>query len=34
MAALAARHAAVAHIQVAYEVSERRACTALGTDRI
>jgi putative transposase len=29
----AARREAVAHLQVAYEVSERRACTALGADR-
>ena len=30
----AARREAVAHLQVAYEVSERRACSALGADRI
>jgi putative transposase len=29
----AARREAVAHLQVAYEVSERRACSALGADR-
>src|SRR6201993_2278182 len=29
----AARREAVAHLQVAYEVSERRACAALGADR-
>lgn len=29
----AARREAVAHLRVAYEVSERRACSALGTDR-
>ena len=29
----AARREAVAHLRVAYEVSERRACTALGADR-
>ncbi len=29
----AARREAVAHFQVAYEVSERRACSALGADR-
>ena len=29
----AARREAVAHLQVAYEVSERRACMALGADR-
>jgi hypothetical protein len=28
----AARREAVAHLQVAYEVSERRACTALGAN--
>jgi putative transposase len=30
----AARREAVAHLRVAYEVSERRACSALGADRI
>lgn len=29
----AVRREAVAHLQVAYEVSERRACAALGADR-
>jgi putative transposase len=29
----AARREAVAHLRVAYEVSERRACSALGADR-
>jgi len=29
----AARREAVAHLQIAYEVSERRACSALGADR-
>ena len=29
----AARREAAAHLQVAYEVSERRACSALGADR-
>jgi putative transposase len=29
----AARREAVVHLRVAYEVSERRACSALGTDR-
>ena len=29
----AARREAVAHLQVAFEVSERRACSALGADR-
>ena len=29
----AARREAVAHLQVAYEVSERRACSALRADR-
>ena len=29
----AVRREAVAHLKVAYEVSERRACSALGTDR-
>src|SRR5437868_401569 len=29
----AARREAVAHVQVAYEVSERRACSAVGADR-
>jgi putative transposase len=29
----AARREAVAHLRVAYEVSERRACSTLGTDR-
>jgi putative transposase len=29
----AARREAVAHLRVAYEVSERRACSALGSDR-
>jgi putative transposase len=29
----AARREAVAHLRVAFEVSERRACSALGTDR-
>ena len=29
----AARREAVAHLQVGYEVSERRACSALGADR-
>jgi putative transposase len=29
----AARREAVAHLQVVYEVSERRACSALGADR-
>jgi putative transposase len=29
----AARREAVAHLQLAYEVSERRACSALGADR-
>src|ERR1700733_3680895 len=29
----AARREAVAHLQVTYKVSERRACSALGTDR-
>src|SRR3954471_197406 len=29
----AARREAVVHLRVAYEVSERRACCALGTDR-
>jgi hypothetical protein len=29
----AAWREAVAHLQVAYEVSERRACSALGADR-
>ena len=29
----AARREAVAHLQVTHEVSERRACTALGADR-
>jgi putative transposase len=29
----AARREAVAHLRLAYEVSERRACSALGTDR-
>lgn len=29
----AARREAVAHLQLVYEVSERRACSALGTDR-
>jgi putative transposase len=29
----AARREAVAHLRFAYEVSERRACSALGTDR-
>lgn len=29
----AARREAVAHLEVAYEVSERRACSALGADR-
>jgi putative transposase len=29
----AARREAVAHLQVAYEVSERRACSAVGADR-
>jgi putative transposase len=29
----AARREAVAHLQVVYEVSERRACAALGADR-
>jgi HTH-like domain len=29
----AVRREAVAHLQVAYEVSERRACSAVGTDR-
>jgi len=29
----AARRAAVVHLWVAYEVSERRACSALGADR-
>ena len=28
----AARREAVAHLRVAYEVSERRACSALGAD--
>jgi len=28
-----ARREAVAHLQVAHEVSERRACAALGADR-
>lgn len=29
----AARREAVAHLEIAYEVSERRACSALGADR-
>src|SRR3954449_6800247 len=29
----AARREAIAHLRVAYEVSERRACSALGADR-
>jgi putative transposase len=29
----AARREAVAHLRIGYEVSERRACSALGTDR-
>ena len=29
----AARREVVVHLQVAYEVSERRACSALGADR-
>src|SRR5205814_3007251 len=29
----AARREAVAHLRVAFEVSERRACSTLGTDR-
>jgi putative transposase len=29
----AVRREAVAHLQVVYQVSERRACSALGTDR-
>jgi len=29
----AARREAVAHLRVAFEVSERRACSALGADR-
>jgi putative transposase len=29
----AARREAVAHLQIAYEVSERRACSVLGADR-
>jgi putative transposase len=29
----AARREAVAHLRLAYEVSERRACSALGADR-
>ena len=29
----AARREAVAHLRVAYEVSERRACSTLGSDR-
>jgi len=29
----AVRREAVAHLQVAYEVSERRPCAALGADR-
>src|SRR3954467_11839179 len=29
----AVRREAVAHLQVTYKVSERRACSALGTDR-
>jgi hypothetical protein len=29
----AARREAVAHLRVAYEVSERRACSAFGADR-
>jgi putative transposase len=33
MVTAAARREAVAHLRVAYEVSERRACSALGADR-
>ena len=33
MVTRAARREAVAHLRVAYEVSERRACSALGADR-
>src|SRR5260370_29699097 len=33
MATPAARREAVAHLRVAYEVSERRACSVLGADR-
>jgi hypothetical protein len=29
----AARREAIAHLQITYEVSERRACSALGADR-
>ena len=29
----AARREAIAHLRVSFEVSERRACSALGTDR-
>jgi hypothetical protein len=29
----AARREVVAHLQVAYEVSERRSCSAIGADR-